>query len=702
MRRGFYAAPLCRPQAQQEQWRQVLRGVASDGLAVQHGVMVSQPFNPLRDILHAADATEKPRKRPGRKPANPLPLAGDAKTLSSLLPDHQPHHTAAAAAGQIEILPPLLPMEGRDLRKIARGLHFQGYRPDAIVAMLGITINQFRMWKSRGNWDDISPLVRVEMAVETRLQNLIALPSKTGSDYKEIDLLMRQMERSARIQKYNKTGKEGDLNPNIDNRKEGTRAYHRKRKAEEEAAPGLKGAITISQDQADIMRKEFEDTLFDYQRTWFDAGGNRIRHILKSRQIGATFYFAREALLDAIDTGRNQIFLSASKAQAHVFKHYMQQLASVADVELKGEVIKLANGAHLYFLGTNSKTAQSYHGNLYFDEIFWVGKFQELRKVASGMAIHKRWRQTYVSTPSSITHEAYPFWKGDLFNRRRAVAERVEIDVSHTALAGGKLCADGQWRQIVTVEDALAGGCDLFDLDQLRLEYGEDEYRNLLMCEFVDDTDSVFPFSMLSNTMVDSWDAWERDYKPFAQRPLGDKPVWIGYDPSRSADGAGLVVLAAPEKAGGKFRLVERHRYQNVDFAGQAAAIRALTARYNVKHIAIDDTGLGRAVYELVLKFYPRTVALRYDIELKTKLVLKTLDVMRKGRLEMDASMKDVISAFMTIRRVMTPSGQQLTYKSGRSEENGHADLAWACMNALINEPLQGEVASGGSTMEIY
>jgi hypothetical protein len=29
-------------------------------------------------------------------------------------------------------------------------------------------------------------------------------------------------------------------------------------------------------------------------------------------------------------------------------------------------------------------------------------------------------------------------------------------------------CADGQWRQIVTIEDALAGGCTLFNLDQLK------------------------------------------------------------------------------------------------------------------------------------------------------------------------------------------------------------------------------------------
>lgn len=128
----------------------------------------------------------------------------------------------------------------------------------------------------------------------------------------------------------------------------------------------------------------------------------------------------------------------------------------------------LPNGATLYFLGTNARTAQSYHGNLYLDEYFWIPKFRELRKVASGMALHKRWRQTYFSTPSSLTHSAYPFWSGALFNRGRAKADRVDIDLTHSALAAGLLCADGQFRQIVTVEDAVRGGCNLFDLDQLR------------------------------------------------------------------------------------------------------------------------------------------------------------------------------------------------------------------------------------------
>lgn len=200
--------------------------------------------------------------------------------------------------------------------------------------------------------------------------------------------------REPGVGKFNNGGNEADLNPNVANRNKGPRRQPEKN--------------VFTDEQIEKLEEIFHSSMFNYQRHWWEAGKtNRIRNLLKSRQIGATFYFAREALIDALLTGRNQIFLSASKAQAHVFKQYIIDFAKEVEVELKGDPIVLPNGATLYFLGTNARTAQSYHGNLYLDEYFWIPKFQELRKVASGMAIHKKWRQTYFSTPSSLTHSAY-------------------------------------------------------------------------------------------------------------------------------------------------------------------------------------------------------------------------------------------------------------------------------------------------------
>jgi uncharacterized protein YjcR len=587
-----------------------------------------------------------------------------------------------------------LPPDTLDSPRItARHLYWQGWRVARIAELLELPPDTVHAWKRRDGWAEASPIQRVEGALEARMVQLIGKEGKEGRDFKEIDLLGRQIERLARVHRYQETGRESDLNPNIHARNEAPRRKQRRNALDEE--------------QIELLKAAFLETSFQYQLGWYEAGQkHRIRNILKSRQIGATFFFAREAIVDAFEHGRNKIFLSASKAQAHIFKGYIVQFVKeITGVELKGDPMELDNGATLYFLGTNSKTAQGYHGDVYLDEFFWIHRFQEFRKVTSGMAMHKKWRQTYFSTPSSLGHEAYPFWSGELFNARRPKADRVEFDVSHAALAAGRLCPDGQWRQIVTVEDAIAGGCDLFDLEQLRLEYSVDEFNNLLMCQFVDDSQSAFPLALVHPCMVDSWEEWD-DYRPFAPRPVGDRGVWIGYDPTgtgEDGDGAGLVVVLPARTKDEKHRLLERHRLKGEDYEAQAAFIRSFREKYRIEHIGIDVTGLGEAVAEHVEKWFPTLVRFRYDPAVKGMLVMQAQQIMRKGRLEFDAGWSDLAQSFMAIKRELTASGRQYTYTSGRSRATGHADLAWATMHALHNEPIDGPTEEGaGSMMEIY
>ncbi|WIO42650.1 terminase ATPase subunit family protein [Klebsiella electrica] len=574
-----------------------------------------------------------------------------------------------------------------DPRRQAALLYWQGFSVPQIAEMLQTKRPTVQSWKQRDQWDETAPLNRVESTLEARLIQLYAKPNLTPHDFKVADFLARQMERFARINRYGQTGNEADLNPNVANRNKGDRKKPTKNFFSDEAIEKLK--------------EIFFAESFEYQLRWHRAGlEHRIRDILKSRQIGATFYFSREALLHALKTGHNQIFLSASKTQAYVFREYIIQFARLVDVDLTGDPIVIGNnGAKLIFLGTNSNTAQSHNGDLYVDEIFWIPNFQKLRKVSSGMASQSHLRSTYFSTPSTLAHGAYPFWSGELFNRGRARAsERVDIDISHDALAAGVACPDGQWRQIVTIEDALAGGCTLFNLEQLQRENSVDDFRNLFMCEFVDDKASVFPFEDLQRCMVDSLEEWE-DFAPFADNPFGSRPVWVGYDPSHSGDSAGCVVLAPPVVAGGKFRILERHQWKGMDFATQAESIRQLTEKYNVEYIGIDATGLGIGVFQLVRSFYPAARDIRYTPEMKTAMVLKAKDVIRRGCLEYDVSATDITTSFMAIRKTMTSSGRSATYEASRTEEASHADVAWATMHALLNEPLTA--GSGQATSSI-
>lgn len=597
-----------------------------------------------------------------------------------------------------------------DERRAAKFLFWSQWRLTDIAKLLGQPEGTIASWKSRDEWDKADFLERMAGVTEARYVALTMKAAKTGLDFKEIDLLARQAERFARIRRYQQAdGHEGDLNPRVANRNAGPKKKPEKNR--------------ITADQVEILKAALLKQLFGYQEIWWSKRDLRNRMILKSRQIGATYYFALEALLVALETGKNQIFLSASKSQAHVFKGYIRAFVmKEIGVELSGDPIVIDRGEDeegkileqptLYFLGTNARTAQGYHGDFYFDEFFWVFGFDTLKKVASGMAMQKRYRKTYFSTPSSVTHEAYKFWTGAEWNKKRKKKEdRREFDVSWAALnVDGQLCPDRIWRHMVTIEDAERLGCDLFDLDELRDEYSVPEFENLLMCGFVDDSLSVFPIAMLAPCMVDPEDDWPDVDKARILLGMG-KPyageVWLSYDPNgdgENADAAGLIVLAPPAEPGGVFRVLERRQFKGSRFDEQAEVIRRYTKRYKVTKIDIDKTGIGDAVFQLVQTFFPTVTGHQYDAFLKTQMVYKALDVIMKRRLEFDRDFKDLAGALMSIRRTMTASGRKVTYEASRTKDSGHADLAWALLQALFNEPIQAAIGAdvGSSTVEIY
>jgi uncharacterized protein YjcR len=587
--------------------------------------------------------------------------------------------------------------ENLDPRRFAKFLYWSFWRLCDIAEFIGESENTLASWKRRDAWDVSSPLERAEGVVEARFITLVWKGLKDGRDFKEIDLLGRQMVTIARVRKFEgEGGHTGHLNDKVGNRNKGEKAKPRRN--------------VITEEQLEILRQRHLDEMFGYQREWHAVRHLRHRMILKSRQIGATFYFAREALIHAMETGNNQIFLSASKRQAHVFRKYIVDFARLTiGVELTGEEMMLDRGDDpetglplprptLYFLGTNSRTAQSNNGDLYFDEFFWVHGFKTLEDVASGMASHKQFRLTYFSTPSSITDEAYPFWTGKAWNADRPKAERADFDTTHKALKDGRLCEDGIWRQIVTIEDAAAKGCTLFDLVGLRLRKSAAAWANLYMCQFVDDSLSVFPMAALKPCQIEH-DAWP-DINWTAQLTGYGRPyegeVWLSYDPNgdgENADNAGLVLVAPPATPGvGKFRIIYKHQFRGSDFTDQALRILELFDRYNVTKIDIDETGLGKAVLQLVKQKKPWARGHRYDPLTKTRMVHKALDVISKKRLEYLIDWLDLTSALMSIRRTLTGSGRHLTYEAPRTRQSGHGDLAWALFQALDNEPLEAAI----------
>jgi len=284
-----------------------------------------------------------------------------------------------------------------ELKDVARALYLRRATPKEIAQDLNLpNARIIYYWAQKGNWADLLSHESTEEAIERRYQLLVGRDKKTELELKEIDVLIAHaVKLRAQTNKHKekmaaaKSGNQGGYDSQGGNG-DGAEPV-KKRKYKKNDISGM------TQDDFDAFA---EDHLFGYQKHLRNNLAQQIRNILKSRQIGATWYFAIEAFENAVMTGDPQIFLSASKAQAEVFRSYIVNIAEqYFGITLTGNPIRLSNGAELRFLSTNKNTAQSYSGHLYCDEYFWVPNFARLNEVASAMATHDKWRTTYFSTP---------------------------------------------------------------------------------------------------------------------------------------------------------------------------------------------------------------------------------------------------------------------------------------------------------------
>lgn len=585
----------------------------------------------------------------------------------------------------------------QEIQDASKRLYLRRHKPKEIADVLGVPLRTIYDWRTKGEWDDLLSDETIEESFARRLAVLAEKDPKTKIDIAEMETLTGSLVklRNARAalidtQASSRAGNQGQGDAGSGTGGTGSGGKAKKK------TKGKKRKNDVSRITADDFKEKLHHAYFEYQLALREARRQRVRMLLKSRQIGATWYIAQEAFEDATLEGRNKIFLSATRAQAEVFRRYIVSCARQHfDIDLTGNpiILNTAKGpAELHFLSNNSKSAQSYTGDVIIDEFFWIQGFDNLYKVASGMATHKKWTKTLMSTPSAVTHEAYDLWTGDRYNQRFR-KKRVEFP-GFKQMQSGILCPDNVFRKIITIEDAIAGGCNLFDLQDLKNEYSPSEFDNLFMCLFVDDTFGVFRFADLEDCQTDT-SLWT-DIDHSALRPAGNRPVWGGYDPSRTRDDASFVILLPPLKKGDRFRVIRREKWVDKSFTWQAAEIKKLCDQYNFAYIGIDITGPGIGVYENVKNFYPQVTPIHYSVSNKSHMVLKAHEVIEAKRIQWDASETTIAHAFLTIRKIMTPGGQ-ITYAANRTNTTGHADVAWAIMHALANEPISHDQAAGAT-----
>ena len=543
-------------------------------------------------------------------------------------------------------------------------------------------------WRDKLGWENQRAPESALLATTRRYNALIEKDCKSDADWKEINILTDIVLRFEKMSALANGGSAGPgRTPGVKN---GQGKKRKKKNDIDHITPD-----DFIKFEAGKDHKKGCPNLYPHQLILIRAGEDpefaRRRFLLKGRQEGATYLFAYEAFKTMCTKGHNQIFISSTKAQAEIFKSYMSIIARLHfDVELSGNPITLSNGAEAHFLSPNS-FADSRSGDVYFDECFKTRQWKKMEAIAEPMATLKKFKTTYFSSPTAISHEAYEIWSGERYTSHHPDAAAINVDVPKKGdcdLTYGRLDSDGIWRCALTIHDCIRMGWDQVDLEDLKRKMPDPElFAVTYECQFVNDANSTFNLKKILACGVDVTTAWP-DYNPTSDRPIGNIECTAGYDPAGIGDNASFVTLTIPRDVAEKFRLLEADDWRGIGATMQVDMIRDRAAQYNYGYCEIDATGPGLFLPSFVQPIISNVVEAKYSPLYKTLMVQKALSIIDAGRFEYDENDTMVPLAFLTVYQTATEEQGVITYKSRRHKGVGHGDRAWACMHAFMCEEL--------------
>ncbi|PID29146.1 MAG: hypothetical protein CR982_03490 [Candidatus Cloacimonadota bacterium] len=388
-----------------------------------------------------------------------------------------------------------------------------------------------------------------------------------------------------------------------------------------------------------------------YQKQFIQDKSRR-RIVLKSRQIGFSFICALEALVEALEKGRSQLFASASDRQSRIMIKYVRMFLTkyfdIAPLRASDETVVLANGAELIALPKNYYTVQGFNGSLYFDEFAWNRDAKKIWQVLVPSTSEVRGRITVLSTPYAKRGKFYDLWTDE-----DTKYSKYEIDI-YKAIELGKPI----------------GGCGTVEeyIQELKDDLKDPEFfPSAYECKFIDDKDSYIPLSLIEK--VQKLDPDE----------LYNQEIWLGIDIGRLHDATEITAVGENENGIKEVKFIIS-LYKET-FAVQRKTISDLFKKYNVVKCYIDRSGLGINIYEdLQAKFRNRVIGIHFTQKNKEQMA-KNLKRHIEEKSILLLKDREAALHYSAIKRIATQSG--FKYDCERSKEVKHADKFWSLALAL-------------------
>ncbi|HEJ9545108.1 TPA: terminase family protein [Proteus mirabilis] len=206
------------------------------------------------------------------------------------------------------------------------------------------------------------------------------------------------------------------------------------------------------------------DKLYPWQTRWYNHRFERNRYLHKGRQIGSSYFFALEGLLDACLTGRNKIYISHICEPGDEFiSNEMELVKYFLGIKSNNPVtkIELDNGALLYFLPENRKSWVDIIGDIYVSEWSWFQDPSYIVSLVKSVSLNKKWRRTFYSSRSESDN-------GRIVDNDYFKHHKIFNEVTY-------------WDVVPSVDT----GCrELFEMEIVRNNMGDDYFNEMILCQF--------------------------------------------------------------------------------------------------------------------------------------------------------------------------------------------------------------------------
>ncbi|MCB2022880.1 MAG: terminase family protein, partial [Burkholderiaceae bacterium] len=499
-------------------------------------------------------------------------------------------------------------------RDQAREALLSGDTPEEIAQRIGCSSRTVRGWAKAGGW--------YRMLVERR-NSLAQLDS-------EISRLTGQRSTNASADRLAKLTKARD------------------RLARQQPKPKPRPTVrqAVSAELMDFVLSEAYG-LYSYQREVVESE-DRFRHIRKSRQIGFSYLLGLLVVLGAT-AGRNQLVVSASENQAHIVLAYARQHMArlgIVPTDDTANCITI-NGVDIRVLSTNWRTAQGFHGDVWFDEFAWLRPKHQ--KMIWGALV-----PSITAVGGRVTISTTPFLPATL---------DWEIAENHK----GRWGQFARWK--ITIHDAIAQGMPLpGGIDELRGLFDADTWAMFYLCEYAEGGDSLLSWQALHDLTVPDVSA------------LRVGRLRAGMDIGRTGHRTAIALLGqerdrVTDGFTDRFVLSQHWLEKNMPFAAQRALALDIDQRHEIREWRIDRTGLGmQLAEELSVDMSPRAIGVHFDAAKKQRMALGLLKLVEDKRLVLPND-PDVLASLHSVQKIV--SGNSLRYDAP-SDETGHGDLFWA------------------------